>query len=63
MTATPVRSSNDSTLAMRSRLKSSSAASGTDPPTRPVLPPCGTIAMPLLTQYRAMHETWRVVVG
>src|SRR5580693_7238968 len=49
----------DSTTAARPRL----AGGGTDPPTRPVLPPCGTTAAPCSAQARSTAATWAVDPG
>ncbi len=42
----PVRGSTGPISSRRRRSRTSSPCSGTDPPTRPVFPPCGTTAVP-----------------
>ena len=46
-----------------SRMQRVSPVRGTDPPTRPVLPPCGTTAIPACAQTRMQSATSAVVAG
>ena len=46
-----------------SRMQRASSGRGTEPPTRPVLPPCGTTAMPASEQIRMQAETSAVDAG
>ena len=50
---------------MRLRLSSTwvPLASGTPPPTSPVLPPCGTTLAPWAAQARSTAATWAVSAG
>ena len=48
----PVRGSTEPIASSRRRSSTSSPCSGTEPPTRPVLPPCGTIGV------RSALHTW-----
>lgn len=48
---------------MRLRFNTTSSKTGTLPPTRPVLPPCGTTASPRLWQWRITADTSAVVFG
>mmetsp|Transcript_5486 Transcript_5486/g.23224 ORF Transcript_5486/g.23224 Transcript_5486/m.23224 type:complete len:205 (-) Transcript_5486:135-749(-) len=63
--STPASSSKERTPVIRSRDSSTSApaATGTPPPTRPVLPPCGTTGTPARWHAASTAETCCVVCG
>mmetsp|Transcript_5112 Transcript_5112/g.23015 ORF Transcript_5112/g.23015 Transcript_5112/m.23015 type:complete len:200 (-) Transcript_5112:103-702(-) len=62
-TTVPAAGSTASTLFMCFNPMTISSWTGTPPPTRPVLPPCGTTASPRVLQCRRISETWSVERG